>query len=422
MSDELGDELRALFAQEDARTDGAPDEVLAAVLAGAGRRRRGRTMLAVAASTVGVLAIGGASWAVTTVNRGADPVSQPTIHVTVTPSPDASVTASPAEVVDPYEGDLDGILADEYPEAVQTRPTVSESDTEFGIPIVYPEALVMEDWVWDRVGEGWSVATVGLPDYRHAGSVGVYEMPPSVIYLVSPEEVYFEIALLPEPLWNGVRVVSWDEEDETVRLSFDGGGSSGAVYDLRTGEWEEIVFASYGANADSNQFVAADAEGNELWSARSDNGTKLYRWDARSREWSASALVDQAPHVSAEQGGIAASWCAVSEEGDRVILTGTQDGAWTEIVVYSLTEDSLRTVSVPPVSDPWFLRGEWLDGSTAWFTAVGDDDYVIDLESGAVTAVGERPAGVQNHARSTMWSVGYGEPTDGAVTYRECMC
>ncbi|WP_084125229.1 hypothetical protein [Demequina sp. NBRC 110054] len=418
MAEELGDELRALFAQADGSQGAAPDEVVAAVLAGAGRRRRSRTLLSVAAASVGVLAIGGASWAVTTTSRSTTPVDQPSVTVTVTASaaPDASADVSAAE--DPYAGDLDGILDDEYPEAAPAREDTNDYG-EFGAPVEYPDALVMEDWVWDRVGEGWSVATVGIDDGRYSEDDPIV---PAVIYLVSPEDVYFEIAELPEELWDGVRVVSWNEDDDSVRLSYGLGGYYGARFDLRTGDWETVVFAAYGATAFANEFVAADADGNELWSARSENGTKYYRWDAEKEHWSASALVDQAPFATAVQDGIGLTSFAASPNGDTVLLYGRDEDRDYDgtIVLYSLGEDTVTVVDAPALQEAYVLWGVWIDDSTASINDATGGSWEFDVDAGELVEVDEPT--FSDWPLSSAWLVGFGDATDDDVTSRECGC
>ncbi len=383
---------------------------------------------------VAVLAVG-VGWALAGPGDGAD--ASPAVRVTVT-AESTDVAAESTDVapvvatvgaeaaVDPIEVvvDPDGIADDEYPEAAPARPTMS--DNEFDMPVEYPDALVMEDWVWERVGKGWSVTTVGLPDAKYPAND--YEIPPAVLYLVSPENVYFEVAELPEELWDGVRVVSWNEDDDSVRLSYGGLGDQGARFEMRTGEWEEIVFAAYGATASANEFVAADAEGNELWMARSESGIKYYRWDAASHAWSASVLVEEARGFNAFQGGIAVSWYSVAPDGGTIVLDrwSDEDPAEADLVIYDLESDEIvstfDSVTDSDVIDPFYAGFSWYDDNTILMMQIGDVLRSLDVTTGAVTTADgwDRWSGVGD--LSTTWSVGYGRATVPDVTVRDCGC
>ncbi|WP_152659553.1 hypothetical protein [Demequina salsinemoris] len=433
MAEDLGNELRGLFAQADADRGAAPDAVVAAVLAGAGRRRRSRTLLSVVAASVGVLAIGGASWAVTTSTRSTGPVAQPSADVTVTASSDASSSAepsasaapsaTPSETADPYAGDADGILDDEYPEAAATR-TDPNAGVEGGTEISYPDALVMEDWVWDRVGEGWSVEVVSVQSYGYDES---WDQPPAVLYLVSPEDVYFEVGELPERMWDDARVVSWVEDDGYVRVTWSG-GDYGARYDLLTGATEDVVFSAYGETADSNSFVSADAEGNELWSATSESGTKLYRWDAATGDWSAASVVDDHPELDAWWDYI--EWETVtSDDGDSVLLVeydgGRGSGATTgRFGVYDLASDTSSEFTVPEAEGVYLgaITRDIVDGAVV-MQVYGDDDELTvvsyDIASGVLTEIGEM---AMDDVAAWDGRIGYGEATPTGATFWTCGC
>ncbi len=345
--------------------------------------------------------------------------ADPTPRMTVTADAE-DPTPEPSDV-DPYEGDLDGILADEYPEAAPTRtdPNPAHGDGTYNID--YPTALVLEDWVWDRVGPGWSVEVVSSA-FNYAGDDWV--QPPAVLYLVSSEDVYFEIAELPERMWDDARVVSWLEDEEVARVTWAGGWAS-ALYELRSGESEDIVFSSYGANAGRNSFVSADAEGNELWSATSSNGTKLYRWDAAAHEWAAASAVDDFPDALAWWEGVY-STTVTSEDGDSVVLLEYDGGDVSgDFVLYNLASDTSTPFEVPQAAGlPMENVGTRIvDGVVVMEIWTGSQTPTVvgyDIASGTISQMDEAPQAGGGAAYSG--GVAYGEATSRGATHYDCGC
>ncbi len=368
-------------------------------------------MLSVVAASVGVLAIGGASWAVTTSTRSAGPAEQPSVTVTVTASAGPDATDEAAAPSDESAEDLDGIAADEYPEAAATR-TDPNADLEQGDHIEYPDALVMEDWVWDYVGEGWSLEVASVQGYAYNDD-GEWVQPAAVIYVVSPEDVYFEVAELPERMWNDARVASWVEGEEYVRIAW-GLGEAGR-YDLRTGTSEDLEFAVYGAASDSVSFVAADAAGDELWRAHSANGVKYYRW-TESGGWKASALVAEAPEADwlATTPGLSFAQ-AVSGDGETVVLTVDQDNG--DFVAYDLAADTVTSVSIPELGGQDYLVTVGV-GDSVWVSDSGHAlSFQYSAESGAAVE-GTWPGDAEDWDGRVSW----GLPTDAQATWFWCGC
>ncbi|WP_143338088.1 hypothetical protein [Demequina sp. NBRC 110054] len=355
-----------------------------------------------------VLAVG-VGWALA--GPGGDADASPEVKVTVTaaaPAASSSPEPSASATVDPYADDLDGILDDEYPAEAAAR-TDPNADIEGATTIAYPDALVMEDWVWDRVGDGWGVVAASADTDWADGWV----QPAAVVYLVSPEGVYFEVGELPEAKWAYARVVSWVEDEEYVRVRSSGGSFR---YDLRTGATEDLQFAVYGANSDWTGFVAADAEGNELWRATSENGTKHYRWDAATGEWAASILVDAYPDFASDW-YFFSTWCAVSGDGELVAL---RDPSSSEtVVVYDLGQDTAEAVDVAVGRESdmtAFFRDRTL------VVQFRDQDLntvavmTYDVDSGVLTELDEVPDLTDEDGQ---FAVGWHTATDNSVTYFE---
>ncbi|WP_084125230.1 hypothetical protein [Demequina sp. NBRC 110054] len=383
---------------------------------------------------VAVLAVG-VGWALAW--PGGDADASPAVRVTVTAeSTDVApivATAGAEAAADPIEVvvDPDGIADDEYPEAAPARTDPNEyegSEFEYyATKVEYPDALVMEDWVWDLVGAGWSMALVsGVADGYHDS----YVQPPAVLYLVSPEDVYFEVARLPDEIAGGAQIVSWDEDDGWIRLGW-WEGSSSARFDYLTGAWEEIVFVSYGETAWHNGFTAANAEGDELWDAYSFGGRKYYRWDADSEAWSASALVDKGSEMRA---------IATSSDGDRVLVSLEDDqGATTgEVYLYTLSSDEVESYTVPlfvqlyeaartgqfadsaAEGTRWgwgSLTGAWVDDTAVRIFSSSGVAIELDTTTGESVEVAE---GVEIETVGSETRVGWGEATGLRVW--DCGC
>ncbi|MFN3866065.1 MAG: hypothetical protein ACK4MD_05045, partial [Demequina sp.] len=252
-----------------------------------------------------------------------------------TPSPEPSPTqVTPSPDGPPWDDSADGIPDGAYPALAADRNATLVANPEMS----YPQAHVMEDWVWDRVGPTWGVGIASQLFYPPAG----LELPPAVLYLHSPDGVYFEVAELPEEAWDDARVVSWQEDARTLRVwTRDGGG----LFDMTTGEFDPIEFSIGGEPAPLETFVAANALGDELWFAENDNGGGFYRWSA-SAGWAKASLWDVAP--AARHFGDAPGYSEpnLSVDGDAVLLAiapTTDDGLEgvpTSFVEYRLSRDT----------------------------------------------------------------------------------
>lgn len=151
----------------------------------------------------------------------------------------------------------DGISTGDYPAPIAWR---GEG---------YPEALQMEDWVWDRIGPRWAIVLFGQSEALDSSVGGIPPTP--VVYLVSPEGVYFELADLPRKVADGPQLVSWHESDRTARIVWNF-ASEGGLLDLTAGGVDETNFQMSNGRTYNVQFLAANAAGNEVWMARGSDG------------------------------------------------------------------------------------------------------------------------------------------------------
>ncbi|MFW2512737.1 hypothetical protein ACNI3K_03060 [Demequina sp. SO4-13] len=344
-------------------------EIYAQVRRGARRRRRVRALATGATAVLAVGAIGMGAWGIAGSNRAADLQPAVSESPSAVPTPTASATAEPSQepVTGPALDDsADGIPDDGYPELAEPRHQVE--GTDFGI--TYPQARVMEDWVWDRVGPDWGVGIASALVYPPTGD----EVPPAVVYLHSPDEVYFEIGELPEAAWNDARVVSWQEDDRTARVwSTDGGG----LYDMRTGTYDPVEFSIDGDVAESETFVMSNSGGDELWFAENDNGGGYYRWTDLDG-WEQASLWDDTP--DARHFGDSAGYSAplTRADGDSVLLAvaPSVDAVPSSLVEYRLFDDATTEFDPQFPSDAvGVIAAGWLDDASVALEVEMPDGY-----------------------------------------------
>lgn len=359
--DELEKRLRGAYDAARAEAPQSGTQVYTAVRAAARRRRTMRASLTAAVAVVALGVVGMGAYGITTMNRAepAQPVIAPgptasaSAEPTSEPAPSSTASESEAPAVDPrFDDSPDGIAEDALPALAADRNGVHEG-------IEYPEAHVMETWVWDAVGDGWALDVASMVQYPQ---INGGELAPAVLYLVSPEEVWFEVAPLPERAWNGARVTTWREQDGVATVMWQGRDADGAPnsrmqaaqYTLSSRLLDDLRMSVYGEIAHSVHFVMANEHGHELWRAESDEGFKYYRWvrGADADGWVASALVEAAPEAddaSIDMGG----WPAFTSttDGDRVLLRPggeVQDGGTSlELVTYDLAEDRVLWHAFP---------------------------------------------------------------------------
>ncbi|NTV39800.1 MAG: hypothetical protein HGA51_07575 [Demequinaceae bacterium] len=263
----------------------------------------------VIATAAGVVVVGAAIGTIVALSGGGTPVAAATVSPSTTEaSPSASASAEPtvATLLD------DGIADDEYP---ATAPQAGGD---------YPEALVMEDWVWDRVGPTWTLVSVADFDVS-AGTSG-----PSVIYLASPEGVLFDLAHVNSP--GGVaQIVSWLPSERKARiqvlpLGYEG-NAGGALVDLRTGAVEDMSFSTDAGRSAIESFLAASGSGAELWSAQdADYLSVRFEWWTRSGGWKRVLPdADIAPWTAVQSGDgstVAAELYSTDDSGFKSARSG----------------------------------------------------------------------------------------------------
>lgn len=269
----------------------------------------------VIATAAGVIVVGAAIGIVLALTGGEDPLAAPT----VSPSPSE---ASPSASVSPDAPTLldDGIADDEYPEAA---PRAGAD---------YPQALVMEDWVWDKVSPTWTLVSVANYDGATL-AVG-----PSVIYLASPEGVLFDLVHVNAP-GSIAQVVSWQASERQARvalmpLNYDS-SAGGALVDLETGAVEDMSFALGAGRSTTESFLAASAGGAEMWTAQSDDYLSL-----RFESWTS-----------------ASGWTRVLADADISPWTAvaSPDGATVAAEIYSSADSGFASARSGPPGQPVFV-------------------------------------------------------------------
>ena len=366
------DELeRRLRGEQDALRDATPrsgPSVYGSVRAGVRRRRAVRATLTSAAAVVVAGVVGVGAWGLVSADRGQAPAMpdsspSPSATPTAAASPQPSSPSEPAG--DPrFDDSLDGIAEDALPALAADRGDLVPGD-EYTDSVPYPEAHVMEDWVWDAVGAGWTLDVASVQfDIGYMEGEG-RELPVAVLYLVSPEDVRFELFELPERTWASTRVTSWREDQGVATLWWstpfeDERDGQGAQVDLRSGAVDDLVMAVYGETATDYRFIMANAQGDELWRAESSAGVKYYRWSEGADEdgWIATALVEQEPDADELATDIGSTGPTAATDGDTVLLRPVEEASGTgtrvTVIAYTLSTDSIETFvfdGVPPGSD-----------------------------------------------------------------------
>jgi hypothetical protein len=187
----------------------------------------------------------------------------------------------------------------------------------------------MRDWVWDYVGEGWSVQSYSSAQDPFAAEP--LTVPDAVVYLASPEGDLFELAVLPVEYSSGLAVVSWEEDFRLARIAWTGDQGAGypggsAQLDLTTGDVLPIVLTTPWGISSTVAPVAVSASGNELWKAWLGNHVRYYRYGV-TEGWTVASVNDLEGIGDVDtperwDAAVAAEW---SEFGDSMVVR--EDGA-----------------------------------------------------------------------------------------------
>ncbi|WP_084106419.1 hypothetical protein [Demequina sp. NBRC 110056] len=444
------DELeRRLRGEHEAMRDAAPRSgpaVYGAVRAGAKRRRTVRAMLTASVAVVAVGVVGVGAWGLMGDTRAQEPAlpdGSPT--ASGDPSPEPTPTAEPtADPADPrFDDSLDGIAEDSLPALAADRGFLDPAD-DFSDGTPYPQAHVMEDWVWDAVGAGWALDIASVQWTINYIDNAV--LPAAVLYLVSPEDVRFELYELPERAWASTRVTSWREDQGIATIwwadhSEDRDDGQAAAVNLRTGEVSDLRMAVYGETATDYRFIMANAAGDELWRAQSEAGFKYYRWSEGADEdgWVGSALVDEVPDADAAGYSIGIDGPTVTDDGDRVLLRRplSSEPATTmlTLVTYDLSSDSVAQypfLGLPEearLTDPYLLERSLVQAWVEFPENPDSDDNVYTSYpalfaldgSGAVTELADADVFVPDWLELGL-PVYFGEATDRSAGFEMCGC
>lgn len=362
--------------------------------------------IGVAAGAGVVLLGGGIAWAVMAAG-GSEAVAA---SETPSPSPSASPVPSPEPGIVTLLDD--GIADEEYP---PLAPSLGEG---------YPEAYEMQDWVWDKVGPGWALVSLGVGKQAFDESFTGDVVSPDGVYLASPEGALFSLVSM--PLSDAeLRVVSWLEDSRSARLyradaSESGDGGGGQLVDFATGELFDMSFTVADHASQSEGFIAASENNVELWSAYASYDTQTWTQKAELEWWSEDTGWGEVPlSAGVTPWGFYASptgeW-AFSEYYSQVDskLASENSGPPGEptLLAVHLTDMTTRVIrpDYSALVDPWCtLSGVTQEGTPLVVCYLADQEDVYEVPAdGAVRlyAGGEAPT----------WTAATVTSPDGSIT------
>ena len=407
------------------RVDSIPvqqDRAVASVRAGIRRRRTVRAVVSAAAAAALVGAVGIGSYGVYS-HYQAEPaitVSQsPSPAPTTLTSPTPGPSATPQVTISASPSTHPGKTITEYPPAAASRGAG------------FPDAYQMRDWVWDYVGEGWSLQSFSVTQPPYAETT--VEILPAVIYLVSPDGKAFELLTLPAKYSEGLTVWSWQEDSHGAHIEWKGvnGGGGYAELNLDTGDVSPIVFTTPWGKTSSVRPLAISGAGDELWEAYLGTHVRYYRFSPVDG-WTVSTLngLEGADDTTALVRWQTASYNAGgglgSPDGAAVVferhsggLTSQETGA--DGSTYTAPQTPIQILIYDVNSDSYFLSADNLNltspnrecytgGFDSW---KGGDTVVYDCAPyGSGLTENVRVPGAPDHSSSAR---GAGAPTTTIV-------
>ncbi len=286
---------------------------------------------------------------------------------TGTPEPgaavDANASSSPAPTLSsvavasptastPARTSWDDVLPSDYP------AYVADQDPR------EPRARVLEPWIWDHVGPGWSLAVWNAFGASEQG------LGAQALFLIAPNGEIFRHSTLRHDI--GIGVVAWSSSERVAWLNREGGCESCGdlvEYDLATTSVRVIGDELGGdANRGGMGFVAEPVIGSwtdgktQVWmdSGPDDNNPgfhDLYFRDPVSRVWRTSAfaptVIDYVPPaLRGKPAEVEGGWFGSA--------TGWVDGeqriaVWLATVTYATLPWTTNGV-LPPEADSWWIH------------------------------------------------------------------
>ncbi|MCJ7827297.1 MAG: hypothetical protein MUP36_03565 [Demequinaceae bacterium] len=313
---------------------------------------RGTRVRFIGGAVIGAVILGGAgAYALGVFDGAPGPSPSPSAD----PSPSVSPSPSPSVPVSYFD---DRIAPDEYPAAATSRGTG------------YPDALRMEEWVWDRVGPEWMLAMFG-PDPQVSSSR-------AVVYLVSPEGVQFELTSLPKSIAQDPTVVSWQEDQRTARIQWDY-LSEGGLLNLADGSVDPVSFTMKSGASETERFLSMNSANREVWMAYGESwlDVRYFTW-SESEGWSAL--------FGSNQDVVLRSSSPSNADGSKILLEIAQPydsglassrsgkAGRPNLVIYDLNagKDSFVRPQWPGDSD-WCYFDRWLDDLSVSYDCWIDD-------------------------------------------------
>ncbi len=429
ISRQIEDAAAARSREAASRTDSS--QLADLIVAGATRRRRVRGFATAAFAAVGVLAIAGgtvaamAAWGPGAVAPATQSVTLPVVETSM---PWTSASPSPSASAAVETGGLDGIT--DYPALAPAR---GEG---------FPSAYVMEDWVWDHVGPGWSLATYSMEWNPYAEPTPL--IPNAFIYLVSPDGATFELFGLDHKDSAGLRVVAWHEDERMAVVWWEGDDvdpGDAAWLDLSTGAIDPLDFTMPGkVHSTVETPIAIAADGTELWQASAPGvAERFYRW-SHADGWTVAAVNDLPGLGTATGFDVAVSGfpgrpVATRDDGAAVVFARFAEGKSiyqqdppVELAVYDLARDVVTRTMVSVDAPRVYFTG-WSAAGTVEFEAFDKDGAPLPPvtvpvagapSQGPVPSVISTGAGRGVTGESAV--VRFGEAISNDFLYRECGC
>ena len=282
---------------------------------------------------------------------------------------DVSVATVPSQAADPGVFD-DGIAVSDLPDLAPRRAAD------------YPAAHLMEDSVWEKVDAQWALAL-----YGNSGAdptAGTY------IYLMSPEEVSFEVMQVPDAYAARAALRSWREPDGVAMIVFDEDASQyntqwgGAELNLRTGAADTVRIKIGSQTSTSEELRAIADDGTELWFAQQGMESRFLIWSPTTG-WRTIAKGIEGLSLP-ESGGL-------SPDASRVLFRSSAqssaEGGNPSPAIYTLDPDATAvSVAVPnfPESAERCDLFRWIDADylDAMCSESGELSYwQVALDNGA---------------------------------------
>lgn len=383
MSDEIARRLDAAARAHASRATSDVDVsvVAASVIGKARRQRRQSTAITMVGAFAGLTVLAGGTLAVVDSLGSNDGSAANDLAI-------ASAAATDAPLASPAVPDASAAPSTGSARTITEFPPSAPSRGED-----FPAAYEMRDWVWDYVGADWTLESVAASQDSYAAAP--VTIPDAVVYLVSPAGAHFEVATLAPEQSAGLRVVSWQEDDRTAHVVWDGDVSAsvpagGGELDLATGQLAPITFSTPWGVSGTVSPLAVSATGNELWEAWIGTHQRFYRFGTADG-WTV-ATVNDLEGINDRLAGRA--WDVGTPLGDARVAVRPDSAAVlfelrlvansvpAAVAVYDVDADVYETTDASSTFPKDGANACWADrwvGDAALYYACGEDAVMVTV-------------------------------------------